>query len=341
MNSNQEKLINLFASLTFGSPLIFDPDEYKKGNSTREPADLVLVANNTIILFYMKSKEKIYSKHKSVIQSRRQKLINDNIKQARGWMNEWESRNLTGKNDFTSFSIKKRDFKNIIIIGLVDYTLDFCVSHKKVSNELNAKYCVTISQDIIEQIFKMNFSMLDLILIIDYIERNCDENSIFPLENIITKYYDLALQKVFKEKISENFFKEANLLLDSLKSQYNLNNKSGHSIVASELFCDLELIETLKMKYQIAKILTEMKNEKEYRICVIPLKKLKIVISLSAWQNWPIIIDKFNITMDTYNDGNGTLGMIYEFYTKSSIFIPIHRTCKSSLEEFLENKNCL
>jgi hypothetical protein len=76
LNSKQEKVVGELSQKSLGAHFIFEPDEFKKGNATREPADLVWACNNCIFLFYMKANKGSVGKEESVVKEGKRSLLN-------------------------------------------------------------------------------------------------------------------------------------------------------------------------------------------------------------------------------------------------------------------------
>ena len=171
LSSNQERIVSILLRCSLGVPFIFEPDEYRKGNSTREPADLVWIAGNAVFFFYMISRKFSSESSKSTIEGRKNKLINHNLKQAEGWLKAWKSGQLlTGVNNYYKFSNNYLDFQNVFIVGVIDYGNESGEFHPNFLTDFNVKLCATISSNEFE-IFAKGGSPLDLILILNQIKK--------------------------------------------------------------------------------------------------------------------------------------------------------------------------
>ncbi|GAA4106668.1 hypothetical protein GCM10022393_01190 [Aquimarina addita] len=339
MNSNQEKVLNIISQFSFGAPFIFAPDEYKKGNATREPADLVYACNNTIFLIYAKQKNKPKKGLASeIIFNRRKTLIEDNIGQLEGWLREWKNgRNIIGKNEFGSFDISFGEYENVIGLGIINYTEDFTIFHKELATKLNLKHCLSISNDSFDKLFRAGFSLLDLGILIKSITLMSKDN-IIPVNKLIDNYFSSSMKRSSKEKIDINILKETDIYFNNLKSQINVNKKSKELQGMSEILNDLKLYETIKIKYQISILSEKFKKDiRQWQIVMIPLEKYKIIIGFSAWQNWHVIIDHFIKTMKTYENDDGLIGMLYELNTLCPMVnLCLERKNKSKIEILLK-----
>jgi hypothetical protein len=339
LNSNQEKILDIISQFSFGSPFIFAPDEYKKGNATREPADLICACNNTIFLIYAKKKnEPKKESNKETIFNRRKTLIEKNIGQLEGWLREWKNgRNIIGKNEFGNFDIPFGEYQNVIGLGIIDYTEDFTIFHKEIANKLNLKYCLSISNDSFEKLFRLGFSLLDFGILIKSISLISKDN-LTSANKLIENYCSSSMKKSAKEKIDINILKETDLYLNNLKSHINLNKKSKDSESMSEILNDLKLYETIKIKYQISILSEKLKKDiRQYQVVIIPLEKYKFIIAFSAWQNFHLVIDSFNKAIKSNEGEDGLIGMVYELNTMCpTINLCLERKNKSKIEILLK-----
>jgi hypothetical protein len=193
LNSKQEEILETLSQKSLGGPFIFAPDEYKKGNATREPADLVWACNNCIILFFMKSKVDETYKENNVIKGRKDKLITENFKQAKGWLNEWkEGRNLIGKNKFRKFNINYTEYKHIIVLGIIDYGNEEGFYHFNYEKDLGVKLCATLSQKTFEFLVSIDVTAVDLILLILSLRERTQADNSVQLLSIGLDYYTNA-----------------------------------------------------------------------------------------------------------------------------------------------------
>jgi hypothetical protein len=100
------------------------------------------------------------------------------------------------------------------------------------------------------------------------------------------------------------------------------------------MLSDIKLHEIIKVKYNISKILNDLKTQKnKCLIAAILLKKYKLILGFSSWQNFHIIIDEFmeQLKKDTNHEN---IGMIFETQNVGpGICICNPRKGISSLEE--------
>lgn len=284
MNSKQEDIIEILTQRSFGGPFIFSPDEYKKGNATREPADLVWACNNCIILFYMKSKVDKGNKEKIVIQGRKNKLISDNFQQAKGWLSEWsEGRNLIGENKFRKFNINYKEYKHIISLGIIDYGNEEGFYHFDYEKDLGVKLCATISQKTFEYLVSIDVTAVDLILLILSLKEKTQANNSIQLLNIGLDYYTRAHQYAYDsaQDLLPSVLPEQELLnkinrifrefRSSLLLKINSNDESA--TIAASIFNDIPL----RDYYQLVIILSQRIkfHEEDSRRMIVYLQELE------------------------------------------------------------------
>lgn len=93
MQSNQETVLEEFMQKSFGAQFLYLPKKYAKGTAQREPADLAWVAQNSVVLFYLRSSKEALADQ-----------IKHNRNQAAGYHRLWSTRKtsyaLRGKNRF-------------------------------------------------------------------------------------------------------------------------------------------------------------------------------------------------------------------------------------------------
>lgn len=176
--NKQEHLVALMTKYSVGSAFVFEPDEFRKGNTTREPADLVWHCNECTVLIYMRYFQKDKGVHRN--QNKSKKCSNHNLDQAKGWIREWRlGRNLVGRNEHQEFSIKYGDQQHIVVLSVVDGSNCLAKYHKEFVRDYKVSCCGTIPQNAFEELIKHGASSIDLIHcitkmrnILDYIEES-------------------------------------------------------------------------------------------------------------------------------------------------------------------------
>ena len=80
LSSSQEELIAGLSRGTLGRRSIFEPEQYRKGSATREPADVAWFCGDAVVLMYLKGGKGTWQGHMA-----------DNLRQARGWLKAWRA----------------------------------------------------------------------------------------------------------------------------------------------------------------------------------------------------------------------------------------------------------
>ncbi len=108
--SEQEHWIEALSRHTLGSLFVFRPDDYRKGNATREPCDLAWFANDCLVVMCM------YRGSSRDFSSAEQ----HNIKQLRGGLRAWVSgRPISGSNDSWSFNVAEAEVKHVVALSII------------------------------------------------------------------------------------------------------------------------------------------------------------------------------------------------------------------------------
>ncbi|MBE3077541.1 hypothetical protein [Clavibacter michiganensis] len=104
--SAQESQVHEFANYSLSATMIFAPVEYKKGDATREPCDLVWVARDMLFLIAMQESKKSQEKQDS-----------HNLTQLRGWLRAWSTLGLKleGETTLRSYSIGPTEYQTVLI----------------------------------------------------------------------------------------------------------------------------------------------------------------------------------------------------------------------------------
>jgi hypothetical protein len=136
-----------------GRRYTFEPDQYRKGNATREPADIAWFCLDTAVLMYMKSGGSGWASDAEA-----------NIRQARGWMRAWRGgQNLTGTSDEDVFDVAyTRSLAVLVLLISADPALNEIVVHDEWASELGVDLCVTISERLVEGVAGSSMGVADL-----------------------------------------------------------------------------------------------------------------------------------------------------------------------------------
>ena len=108
--SKQEKLMHLFCGRLMAAPFVFFPELWKiRHNKKREPADLMWVCNNCIILMYMQEKRD---------ETKFSEAAEHNIIQANRSINLWKNNPIEGKNEWHRFFLPFGKSSRIVVLSI-------------------------------------------------------------------------------------------------------------------------------------------------------------------------------------------------------------------------------
>jgi len=155
--SFQEDLINDLTGFTLGRKYLFRPDDYHKGNATREPADLAWYCRDTLVLMYMTETGRGWEDDAT-----------HNVRQAKGWMRAWRTgKKLSGSNDVQTFAVPYQASLATIILSIsADPELDQIVEHIEVASQIGVDSCVTVSNSLMKLIADRGAGITDLAAIV-------------------------------------------------------------------------------------------------------------------------------------------------------------------------------
>lgn len=283
--NKQEHFVALITKYSVGSAFVFEPDEYRKGNATREPADLVWHCNGCTVLIYMR----YYQNGKGVTrnQDKSRRCSKHNLDQACGWIKEWKGgRNLVGKNNYQEFAITHSTQEHIAVLSLVDGHNCLAKCHDDFAREHGLTCCCTVPQNVVEELVKLGASSIDLIhymlkmsAIEDYVESTKCIELVKADFNNICQIVDSSRKWIGKyENQSYDY------LVKTMKSLVYLGDgklRDKDSIGFAERLSDLP-----SMDYWV--LVTQMLDQREHarinqKVCwsriVLPLSGIHIVLA--------------------------------------------------------------
>ncbi len=158
-SSLQEKVVGAAARTSFGAPFLFHPNVYRKGNATREPADLVWVCRDVVMLFTMTGGNRDFAQ-----QTRH------NMAQLLGWLRAWRSgRALTGSNEYQHFNLELASVRLLVLCSVsqanssgVEWLTDYTSQAQDRLGESPLVACVSLPEDVLMSLVRSGGSALDL-----------------------------------------------------------------------------------------------------------------------------------------------------------------------------------
>ena len=342
MNSEQEKIVTSLSQFSFGSPFIFEPDEYSKGNAKREPADLVWACNNCIILFYMTEKKFKEGPSSETITNRRLGLINHNFIQAEGWFKEWKKgRNIKGKNKFQDFNIGYNDYKYCVVLSIIDFGNEEGIYHEEYEKKLNVSLFATLDQKSFSRAVSIGFTIVDFVNVIIILK---GEKNLVSVPNLIKSYWNYSLKKAkfpieIDVKDESEIVKKVDIYFNKFRS-FETGKMIGVPVYDDiSILNDIELYEFFLLKKFLFETLREIGNDfTTYTIRGVKLKKYNVIISVSHFMNFYLIGEKVAKTMSEFITESGGFSMIYELKEDLPFIAYIPRTNISYLEKILNDK---
>lgn len=246
-NSHQEAMIENFMQKSFGANSLFTPDEYRKGNATREPADLAWHIDDFVSLIYMKSGT-----------SSLRKQVKGNQKQFRGYLGKWRSNDplytLKGTNRFgDEISLAYEGVK--VIVGILVVSAACGCQVQMVPLEEKIALEIVIPESLFNVIANSRGTMIDLlnIVLITY-------PLFIPLTNeaseremllIYEDYRKASIQRVLDKGSAfhpENSISTASLFDDL--SHMRMNGDSGRAMqdhegraMTARIFADMSILD--------------------------------------------------------------------------------------------------
>jgi hypothetical protein len=164
--SSQETLIERVIQGSIGGRFVFAPNLWLKGGKgTRQPADLVWIGEECVLLIYMKAVSD--RKTKADTEFKRESTIAGNIRQAKGSLRMWRGgRSIVGKNSFTSHELPYDPKTHVIVLSIVDGADPAARYLYHEARELGVTMCATFPQCAFEFLMGNHASWLDIVMIL-------------------------------------------------------------------------------------------------------------------------------------------------------------------------------
>jgi hypothetical protein len=158
--NEHERATRQFAELAFGGRYVFAPPKYRKGASTREPADLAWLCRDTVVLFYMADSTNGWEADRE-----------HNLKQAEGWLRMWRHpiapRSLLGENP--ALVVPYDANKAIIILSVTDdERFPGLTMHPEWAANHQIDQCASISTTMMGLLARARASATDLAMLLKW-----------------------------------------------------------------------------------------------------------------------------------------------------------------------------
>ena len=159
MQSLGEDLLHQIGTWGLGSPFLFIPSKFRKGNSVREPADLAWVSKKAIILFYLSASETKDFDY----------VTDHNLRQAAGWLRMWRSSQKLhgGPGGALSFP----DETPVYIVSAVSSKASFSKDYPSWTKQMGVAQCVSIPLDALCTLIRWGGGYQDLINLFLFVQK--------------------------------------------------------------------------------------------------------------------------------------------------------------------------
>lgn len=349
MQSKQEEIIHAFGQYSFGAPFIFAPDIQRRGPSGNiEPADVAWACNDTVILFY--------AYQSKTERSHREQGIRHNLNQAKRWLRLWRCGfTLLGKNESQSFSINYSDYKNKIIISVVDsigyLPYQEAEFHFEKERELDVLLCVTLPVSAITQTARIGASLYDFLNILKMWRENSEEliKAETNILGLINGYHDLILRHIgyhdsipkLEEDEDYQIVKKSMIALRASAIQ-KLNQQDASE--NKDIFNDIPLKDALTIMLNLKNIIAYARHNQQLNIVSgMSLDKYYFLLCSAHSVNLVEVGQQSNevITENIINSHNAIINItcISEFEQPHIIHYSVPKG-KSNTEELLESIQC-
>lgn len=344
MNSEQEKILLEFCTHSMGAPFVFCPLEYQKGNAIREPADLVWATNNVIVLLYGVAKRNNPSADTEVIQGRKNKLIEHNLSQARGWLSEWRNgRTLLGRNEFQEFNIKNDDYKFCVILSVIDYGQEEGWYHHELADEFEVSLCATISQKAFEYMVRIGCTHIDTIDLLLMLKKHEAEGSKGVFLNFVQAFHHVAVSKadphnkIFKSE-GNLIYRQTERYLRAFRTMLNANTQKTNTaaLELTAMFNDFGLEDFIRLNVVLTSLIERWESDNGYcAVLRLFVKKYVVLLGITANENLKLSGPQMVKALDQFRTDSGVISILYDGTLQVPIISFFPRTNESQVESLL------
>jgi hypothetical protein len=189
--SAQEEFLAEVARHSLGAPFLFEPDAFRKGKATREPADLAWLCRDTLFLINMQESAAAHEEQ-----------VRHNLRQLYGWLRMWSlGDRLTGRNDWQSFDVGVDDIGCTVLVSVVAGSDSRAELHPAPTTsprnvaESRVAAAVTIPAEVLLELARRGGSALDLTDLILRVGRSQDEVSESTALRLLAEHHENALAR--------------------------------------------------------------------------------------------------------------------------------------------------
>jgi hypothetical protein len=344
MDSEQEAILNGLSRYSIGSPFVFYPEKFKKGDSIREPADLVWVVNNVVVLIYMTKRSYRENTSTETIQQRKNRLIEHNLNQAEGWLNAWrKGQKLSGKNEYQEFSVSHDDNKHVIVLSVIDYGHEQGDYHQDFSERLNIDLCATISQHAFEHMIKIGCTLVDVVDLLLMIREHDKVEPGSSFIDFVKSFHHVAVNKADPD--GKIFRREGNLIyrqteryLRGFRSMYQSSSGKDHStaLELASILNDLGFEDFIRLNVVLTSLIERWEMDNGYcAVCQLFVKKYTVLLGITASQNLYLSGPKMVEALSKMKSDSGVISILYDGTMQVPLLAFYPRKNQSHLEAML------
>lgn len=299
MNSEQERIVKILSEHSFGAPFVFEPDEWRNKGTRHEPADLIWVCNNCIILIFMRSRKPHANEH--INQQRRNSDIEHNLKQARGCLSKWKKgKLLSGSNHYSKFEIRFNDCKHIIVLSIIKCGDQVGEYHEQYASDLNVAMCATLPQEALEYFAHMGGNAVDLVNIIAGLKRESKlPDSKIDAVHFVMNYHKISIEQVdpARQLVKSNAdLDQIFEFIQRLKYRKGEPERSPQSFDLAKVFNDIPLVDCFRFAIRLKLLFNQTDENRNLEIIdKLSLTHYVILIGIASMAN---LVKRFQLILN-------------------------------------------
>lgn len=167
--SDQERLMHRLGQWALGGPHVFLPEHWRSGTSNNQPADLVWVCNDCVILMYMCSVDPRGDVTK--VKAKFEKAKRHNASQAKGCLRRWKDGadiRGTAENIIENIDhvVTANSIAHVVVLSVVQSGATVVEVDEELARELGVTLFATIPEQTLVRLTSYGGGVIDLILVL-------------------------------------------------------------------------------------------------------------------------------------------------------------------------------
>lgn len=249
--SEQERLMRLFAAHSLGAANLFIPDKHRKGKrGTNERADLMWVGHDCAVLFFMTARKRHGDPEKDAAKFADARQ--HNLDQAIGSLRLWrEGFPIVGRNDDREFTVAIDTFRHTIILLVIDSGATISSLDERDADALGVTMVATMAQGGVEILAKAGAGPIDLVLLARMLGiylGGVGESEFKDLAraHIETSAHDAGVSLPVDAEVRDTY-------LETFRNSTQLRREHGNiwSLEQGSLMADLPLTDLMKLAHAV------------------------------------------------------------------------------------------